>query len=91
MFGAQHPGLPMASGLPWPPPTAMDWACSNLPVDGGAPVRIATGPFLDPVWSPRGDLIVYCGPQVFTLAPLLAVHPDGTRANLPEIRRAARR
>ena len=33
----------------------------KLPVNGGAPVRIATGPFLDPVWSPRGDLIVYCG------------------------------
>jgi serine/threonine protein kinase/Tol biopolymer transport system component len=58
----------------------------KLPVDGAAPVRIATGPFLDPVWSPRGDLIVYSGPQVFTLAPLLAVHPDGTAAKLPEIR-----
>ncbi len=58
----------------------------KLPVDGGTRVRIATGPFLDPVWSPRGDLIVYCGAQVFTLAPLKAVHPDGTQANLPEIR-----
>lgn len=57
----------------------------KLPVDGGSPIRIATGRYLDPVWSPRGDLIVYSGPQVFTLAPLLAVHPDGTRANLPEI------
>ena len=58
----------------------------KLPVDGGSPVRIATGPYLDPVWSPRGDLIVYSGPQVFTLAPLLAVHPDGTPAKLPEIK-----
>jgi len=57
----------------------------KLPADGGVPVRIATGPFLDPVWSPRGDLIVYCGTQVFTLTPLLAVHPDGTPATLPEI------
>ena len=57
----------------------------KLPVDGGSPVRISTGPYLDPVWSPRGDLIVYSGPQVFTLAPLLAVHPDGTPAKLPEI------
>ena len=57
----------------------------KLPVDGGSPIRIATGPYLDPVWSPRGDLIVYSGPQVFTLAPLLAVHPDGTPAKLPEI------
>ncbi len=58
----------------------------KLPVDGGSPIRIATGPYLDPVWSPRGDLIVYSGPQVFTLAPLLAVHPDGTPAKLPEIK-----
>jgi Tol biopolymer transport system component len=41
---------------------------------------------LDPVWSPRGDLIVYCGPQLFTLAPFLAMHPDGTPAKLPEIK-----
>ena len=58
----------------------------KLPVDGGPPVRIAKGPFLDPVWSPRGDLIVYCGTQVFTLTPLLAVHPDGTPEKLPEIK-----
>jgi serine/threonine protein kinase/Tol biopolymer transport system component len=57
----------------------------KLPVDGGPPVRIAKGPFLDPVWSPRGDLIVYCGTQVFTVTPLLAVHPDGTPTRLPEI------
>jgi serine/threonine protein kinase len=58
----------------------------KLPIDGGSPIRIATGPYLDPVWSPRGDLIVYSGPQFFTLAPLLAVHPDGTPAKLPEIK-----
>jgi serine/threonine protein kinase len=57
----------------------------KLPAAGGSPVRIATGPFLDPVWSPSGDLIVYCGTQVFTVTPLLAVHPDGTPAKLPEI------
>ncbi|HEX3352724.1 MAG TPA: protein kinase [Terriglobales bacterium] len=57
----------------------------KLPDDGGSPVRIATGSFQDPVWSPRGDLIVYGGTQVFTLMPLLAVHPDGTPAKLPEI------
>ena len=32
-----------------------------------------------------GDLIVYGGKQVFTLLPLLAAHPDGTPAKLPEI------
>jgi serine/threonine protein kinase len=58
----------------------------KVPADGGSPVRIATGPFLDPVWSPRGDPIVYCGAQLFTLTPLLAIHPDGTPAELPEIK-----
>ncbi|HZQ95902.1 MAG TPA: protein kinase [Candidatus Sulfotelmatobacter sp.] len=58
----------------------------KLPVDGGSPVRIASGPCLDPVWSPRGDLIVYSGAQVFTVAPLLAIHPDGTPAKLPDIK-----
>jgi serine/threonine protein kinase/WD40 repeat protein len=57
----------------------------KLPAAGGSPVCIAKGPFLDPVWSPRGDLIVYGGTQVFTVLPLLAVHPDGTTAKLPEI------
>jgi Tol biopolymer transport system component len=57
----------------------------KLPADGGSPVRIATGSFQDPVWSPRGDVIVYGGTQVFTVMPLLAVHPDGTPAKLPEI------
>jgi serine/threonine protein kinase len=57
----------------------------KLPSDGGSPVRIATGSFLDPVWSPRGDLIVYGGTQVFTVMPLLAVRPDGTPVELPKI------
>jgi len=57
----------------------------KLPADGSAPVRIATGPFLDPVWSPRGDLIVYSGTQIFTQMPLLAMHPDGSPVKLPEI------
>ncbi len=57
----------------------------KIPADGGSPVRIAKGAFLDPVWSPRGDLIVYGGTQLFTLMPLLGVHPDGTPVKLPEI------
>jgi len=57
----------------------------KIPADGGAPVQIVKGPFLDPVWSPRGDLIVYCGTQVFTRTPLSAVRPDGTPVKLPEI------
>ena len=58
----------------------------KLPSAGGSPVRIVAGTFLDPVWSPRGDLIVYGGTQVFTLMPLLGVRPDGIAVPLPEIR-----
>lgn len=57
----------------------------KMSTGGGASVRIATGPFLDPVWSPRGDMIMYSGMQVFTSAPLLAIHPDGTPVKLPKI------
>jgi serine/threonine protein kinase len=57
----------------------------KLPAGGGAPVRIATGAFVDPVWSPRGDLIVYGGTQTFTQMPLLGVRPDGTPVPLPKI------
>ncbi len=57
----------------------------KLPAAGGAPVRIASGAFVDPVWSPRGDLIVYGGTQTFTQMPLLGVRPDGTAVELPRI------
>jgi len=57
----------------------------KIPVDGGAPVRIADGDSLNPVWSPDGDLIVYTGPQVQAVAPLVAVRPDGTPVELPQI------
>jgi Tol biopolymer transport system component len=54
-------------------------------VDGGAPVRLSNEAALDPVWSPKGDLIVYGGTQVFTNMPLLGMRPDGTRVDLPSI------
>jgi Tol biopolymer transport system component len=56
----------------------------KIPVDGGAPVRIADGEAMNPVWSPNGDLIVYAGAQVNVVTPLLAVHPDGDPVDLPE-------
>jgi Tol biopolymer transport system component len=57
----------------------------KIPLDGGSPVRLASGPALNPVWSPDGSLIVYAGTNVRTFAPLLAVRPDGTSVKLPEI------
>jgi Tol biopolymer transport system component len=60
-----------------------------IPVDGGEPVRLTTGPASDPVWSPVEDLIVYAGPSVGGGAPLLAVRPDGTPVELPPVQTVA--
>jgi Tol biopolymer transport system component len=32
-----------------------------IPVDTGVPIRLLEGTWVNPVWSPRGDLIVYAG------------------------------
>jgi serine/threonine protein kinase/Tol biopolymer transport system component len=57
----------------------------KVPVDGGAPVRLTTGPAFDPAWSPDGHLIVYGGPNVSAYQVMLAVRPDGTSVELPRI------
>ena len=58
----------------------------KIPVDGGDPEILARGAAINPVWSPKGDLIVYAGPQVQADAAILAVRPDGTSVDLPGIR-----
>jgi Tol biopolymer transport system component len=56
-----------------------------IPVDGGEPVRLVTGPAFDPAWSPDGRVIVYVGQQG-AAGPLLAVRPDRSPVNFPAIR-----
>lgn len=58
----------------------------KVPVGGGPPVRLGTGAGFDPVWSSNGDLIVFSGDVVAAHAPLLAVRPDGTSVDVPDIR-----
>jgi len=58
----------------------------KIDVENGAVVRLAENVGRNPVWSPDGSLIAYSGPNVFTLAPLLAIRPDGTPVRVPEIR-----
>jgi Tol biopolymer transport system component len=58
----------------------------TIPVDGRAPVRLVSGQVINPVWSPKGALIVYGGPSVGGQVPLLGVRPDGTRVELPDVR-----
>jgi len=56
----------------------------KIPVEGGAPVRLAGAGF-NPVWSPAGDLIVYSGGDVAGNEPLRAVRPDGGPVDMPTI------
>ena len=42
------------------------------------------------VWSPEGELIIYAGPQVNAVNPVLAVRPDGTPVELPPLETIAR-
>ena len=58
----------------------------KTPADEGSPVRLTKTVGRDPVWSPDGSLISYSGPNIFTLAPLLAIRPDGTPIKMPDIR-----
>jgi len=57
----------------------------KIPIETGSPVRLITGPALNPEWSPNGNLIVYSGANVRSGAPLLAIHPDGSKAKFPDI------
>jgi len=57
----------------------------KIPVSGGPPVRLTTGEAANPVWSPKGDLIVYAGENVGFFAPIRAVRPDGTPVKVPPL------
>ncbi|MGE5815242.1 MAG: protein kinase domain-containing protein [Acidobacteriota bacterium] len=56
-----------------------------IPVDTGVPVRLLEGTWVNPVWSPRGDLIVYAGRSVIGQVELRGVRPDGTPVPLPQV------
>ncbi len=57
----------------------------TIPADGSAPRRLVHGQAFNPVWSPKGDLIVYAA-SVGGQVPLLAVRPDGAQVELPSVR-----
>jgi Tol biopolymer transport system component/tRNA A-37 threonylcarbamoyl transferase component Bud32 len=57
----------------------------KIPVDGGEPQRLVSGTASNPAWAPDGSLIVYTGPVVGPVGPLLMVHPDGTPLDAPPI------
>ncbi len=58
-----------------------------IPVDGGgAPVRLLEGTWVNPVWSPKGDLIVYAGRSLIGQVELRAVRPEDAKpVELPHV------
>ena len=60
----------------------------KIPVDGGDPERLVGGEARNPVWSPKGDLIVYAVPfaGVGGRDALRAVRPDGAPVAMPDVR-----
>ena len=56
-----------------------------IPVDTGVPTRLLEGTWLNPVWSPRNDLIVYAGRSRIGQVELRGVKPDGTPVQLPQV------
>ncbi len=57
----------------------------KVSVDGGRVEKIVEGQALNPVWSPTEELIVYDGPQVNAVSPVLGVRPDGGPVDLPPL------
>jgi len=57
----------------------------KVPVDGGPPIRLSSGVASDPAWSPDGTLIAYAGPILGGRTQILAVHPDGSAVDFPQI------
>jgi len=58
----------------------------KIPLDGSNPQRLTSGAASNPVWSPDGSVIVYTGPIVSAMGPLLMIRPDGTPVDAPGIR-----
>jgi Tol biopolymer transport system component len=58
----------------------------RISIDDGHYEKIIEGDVLDPVWSPRDDLIVYSGRQLAGFLTLEAVRPDGKTIDIPKIK-----
>ena len=56
-----------------------------IPVNTGVPVRLVEGKWVNPVWSPKDDLIVYAGRSLIGQVELRGVRPDGTPVKLPPV------
>ena len=59
----------------------------RIPVDGGAPVRLVEGWAYNPVYSPKGDVIIYASGfgGAGGRSVLRRIRPDGTPVSMPEV------
>jgi Tol biopolymer transport system component len=60
-------------------------ALFKIPADGGEPTRLLDGPWVNPIWSPKDEMIVYAGRSVIGQVTLRAIRPDGTPISLPNV------
>jgi Tol biopolymer transport system component len=58
----------------------------RIDVDSDTAVRLVSGRAANPIWSPRGDLILYAGRFFTGQVELLGVRPDGSPADVPTVR-----
>ena len=58
----------------------------KIPVDGGDAIQIRKEVATDPIWSLDNKLIAFTGAGLGRYRPLLALTPDGTPFELPDIR-----
>jgi Tol biopolymer transport system component len=56
-----------------------------IAVDTGVAIKLVDGAYVNPVWSPKGDRIVYAGRSVVGQVQLRAVRPDGSAVDLPHL------
>ena len=59
----------------------------SIPVDGGTPQQLVAIDAFNPVWSPKGDLIVYASGfgGAGGVSRLRGVRPDGSPVPMPEV------
>jgi Tol biopolymer transport system component len=55
----------------------------KIPVDGGPPVRLKSGPMSNPVWSSDGSVIAYTEPLPARVGRIRLIRPDGETVDVP--------
>ena len=58
----------------------------RVPIEGGSPVRLLSEKATNPVWSPDGQLLIYCSTESGTWVTLKAITVHGRPLQIPEVR-----